>query len=156
VFGGFNAAWVIVAALAVFSVGEMLSSPKSSEYAANIAPEDRKAMYLGFSQLPIGVGWSLESYLGPTLYGEYASRETVSRRALEGYGLDATQIAAIPNGEAFMRLVELSGQPAAAMQAQLYAANEIGALWYLMGSVGLVTAFGLWVYGRWTYRLASG
>jgi len=156
VFGGFNAAWVIVAALAVFSVGEMLSSPKSSEYAANIAPEDRKAMYLGFSQLPIGVGWSLESYLGPTLYGEYASRETISRRALEGYGLDATQIGAIPNGEAFMRLVELSGQPAPAMQAQLYAANEIGALWYLMGSVGLVTAFGLWVYGRWTYRLASG
>jgi POT family proton-dependent oligopeptide transporter len=156
VFGGFNAAWVIVAALAVFSVGEMLSSPKSSEYAANIAPEDRKAMYLGFSQLPIGVGWSLESYLGPTLYGEYASRETISRRALEGYGLDATQIAAIPNGEAFMRLVALSGQPAPAMQAQLYAANEIGALWYLMGSVGLVTAFGLWVYGRWTYRLASG
>ena len=156
VFGGFNAAWVIVAALAVFSVGEMLSSPKSSEYAANIAPEDRKAMYLGFSQLPIGVGWSLESYLGPTLYGEYASRETISRAALGDYGLDAAQIAAIPNGEAFMRLVALSGQPAPAMQAQLYAANEIGALWYLMGSVGLVTAFGLWVYGRWTYRLASG
>ena len=155
VFGGFNAAWVIVAALAVFSVGEMLSSPKSSEYAANIAPEDRKAMYLGFSQLPIGVGWSLESYLGPTLYGEYASRETISRAALGDYGLDAAQIAAIPNGEAFMRLVALSGQPAPALQAQLYAANEIGSLWYLMGSVGLVTAFGLWVYGRWTYRLAA-
>ena len=148
-------AWVIVAALAVFSVGEMLSSPKSSEYAANIAPEDRKAMYLGFSQLPIGVGWSLESYLGPTLYGEYASRETISRAALGDYGLDAAQIAVIPNGEAFMRLVALSGQPAPALQAQLYAANEIGSLWYLMGSVGLVTAFGLWVYGRWTYRLTA-
>ena len=155
VFGGFNGAWVIVAALAVFSVGEMLSSPKSSEYAANIAPPDRKAMYLGFSQLPIGIGWSLESYLGPTLYGKYASRETISRTALGDYGLDASQISAIPNGEAFTRLVELSGQPAAAMQAQLYAANDIGSLWYLMGSVGLVTAFGLWVYGRWTYRLTT-
>lgn len=64
--GGLSAAWLVVAAIAVFSLGEMLASPKSSEYMGNIAPPDKKAMYLGFSQAPIGLGWTLEGKLGPT------------------------------------------------------------------------------------------
>ena len=36
--GGFNFVWIIVLAIACFSIGEMLSSPKSSEYLGNIAP----------------------------------------------------------------------------------------------------------------------
>jgi len=155
IFGGFNGVWLIVLAIVIFSFGEMLSSPKSSEYLGNIAPSDKKAMYLGFSQLPIGIGWSLESYLGPTLYGEFASREQISRAALSDYGLSIEQIAAIPIGEAFDELVIASGQSAEAMVASLYAANNIGGLWYLMASVGLVTAYGLYVYGRWTYRIAT-
>ena len=66
-FGGFNFVWIIVFAIFLFSIGEMLSSPKSGEYLGNIAPPDKKAMYLGFSQLPLGIGWTLESYLGPLL-----------------------------------------------------------------------------------------
>ena len=42
-----------------------------------------------------------------------------------------------------------------ALTDQLFAANNIGGLWYFMASVGLLTAYGLWVYGRWTYRLAT-
>ena len=153
-FGGFNGAWIIVLGILIFSLGEMLSSPKSSEYLGNIAPREKKAMYLGFAQLPIGIGWSLESYLGPTLYGEFASKEQISRATLETHGLSAAQIDAIPIGEAFERLVALTGQAPEAVTAQLYAANNIGAVWYLMAAVGFVSAFGLYVYGKWTYRVA--
>jgi len=155
-FGGFNAAWVIVGGIVIFSLGEMLSSPKSSEYLGNIAPRDKKAMYLGFSQLPIGVGWSLESYLGPTLYGKFSSKEQISREVLvQDYGLSAVDVQAVPIGEAFQKLVAVSGQSAQAMTDQLYAAYNIGAVWYLMGAVGLISGFGLYVYGRWTYRMAG-
>ena len=132
----------------------MLSSPKSGEYLGNIAPADKKAMYLGFSQLPLGIGWTLESYLGPTLYGVFASKEQLSRAAMEEQGLSAQQIGDIPIGEAFDALVTLSGQSADAMTAQLYAANNIGGLWYVMAIVGFVSSFGLYAYGRWTYRIA--
>lgn len=155
IFGGWTGAWLVVMGIVVFSVGEMLSAPKSSEYLGNIAPADKKAMFLGFSQLPLGIGWSLESYLGPTLYGKFASKEQLSRAQLSDNGMSGEQVQAVPIGEAFETLVLVSGQTAEALTAQLYAANQVGVLWYLMASVGMMTACGLYFYGRWTYRLVK-
>ena len=54
---GFTAgAWIVLFGILIFSVGEMFSSPKFLEYIGNFAPEDKKAMYLGFSQLPLAIG----------------------------------------------------------------------------------------------------
>jgi len=149
--GSFSFVWVMVAAIIVFSFGEMLSSPKSSEYLGNIAPSQKKAMYLGFSQLPIGVGWIAEGYFGPTLYGAYSSKENISRQMLTDAGTDVSNL---PIGDAFTKLVEVSGQTAEVLTANMYASHNIGADWYVMGAVGLITAFGLYVYGNWTYRFA--
>ncbi|WP_262692897.1 MFS transporter [Kordiimonas aestuarii] len=154
IFGGFNYAWLIVLAIVIFSIGEMLAAPKAIEYIGNIAPAQKKAMYLGFSQLPLAIGWMSESFIGFYLYGELASKEQISRRMLTNEGLNADQIAAVPNGEAFDKLIEVTGQSADALTTQLYAANNIGAVWYLMAAVGLVSAIGLYAYGRWTYRIA--
>jgi hypothetical protein len=151
-FGKFNFAWIIVAAIIIFSLGEMLSSPKSSEYLGNIAPAQKKAMYLGFSQLPIGIGWIAESYMGPFLYGTYSSKENISRELLRA---DGVEVSSIPVGEAFDQLVIHTGQTAEALTAQLYSSNDIGMVWYVMATVGLISAFGMYVYGVWTYRVAT-
>ncbi len=149
--GNFNFVWVMVAAIITFSMGEMLSSPKSSEYLGNIAPRQKKAMFLGFSQFPIGIGWVAEGYVGPALYGAYGSKENISRTMLEQQGID---VSALPIGEAFMKLQEVTGQSAEALTQALYQANQIGMVWYVMGAIGLITTFGLYVYGVWTYRFA--
>ncbi len=151
--GGFNYVWIMVLAIVCFSMGEMLSSPKSSEYLGNIAPRQKKAMYLGFSQLPIGIGWSLEGFLGQYLYGKYGSKDTISREELLDRGIAQPDIDAVPIGEAFQKLIEISGQSAEALTAEMYAANNVGTAWYIMGAVGLVAAAGLYAYGRWTYQL---
>ena len=147
----FNFVWVMVAAIVVFSLGEMLSSPKSSEYLGNIAPRQKKAMYLGFSQLPIGIGWFAESYVGPRLYGEYSSKENISRQLLTEQGVD---VSSIPIGEAFVQLQTVTGQTAEALTLMMYQANQIGMVWYVMGAIGIITTFGLYVYGHWTYKFA--
>lgn len=153
--GGFSAAWLLVLAIVVFSVGEMLASPKSSEYLGNIAPPDKKAMYLGFTQAPIGIGWTLEGKLGPSWFDKWASKETFARELLADNGIDQAIIDDIPNGEAFPYLVESSGQSAAQMTDILYQSHNIGQLWYVMATVGVVSAFGLFVYGKWTYKIAT-
>lgn len=155
IFGSANFVWLIVLAIMIFSFGEMLSAPKSSEYLGNIAPHDKKAMYLGFTQLPIGIGWSAESYLGPYLYGVFSSKEQISRQALADAGMSSADIQAVPIGEAFDKLIQVTGKTATTVTNQLYAANEIGTVWYIMAAVGLVSAFGMAVYGRWTYRIAT-
>jgi len=149
--GNFSFVWVMVSAIVVFSFGEMLSSPKCSEYLGNIAPRQKKAMYLGFSQLPIGVGWIAEGYFGPSLYGEYGAKETIARQMLTEGGTD---VSGIPIGEAFAKLVEVTGQSAEVLTSTMYATHNIGVVWYVMGAVGIVTTFGLYVYGKWTYRFA--
>jgi hypothetical protein len=83
----------------------------------------------------------------------YGSKDTIARQSLLEDGLSPAEVDAIPIGEAFQRLVELSGQSAEVLTANLYMANNVGIAWYIMGSVGIVAAAGMYVYGRWTYSL---
>jgi hypothetical protein len=131
----------------------MLSSPKCSEYLGNIAPPQKKAMYLGFSQLPLGIGWVIEGYFGQVLYAKYGAKDTIARQSLLDGGMTPSQVDAVPLGEAFQKLIETTGLSADALTAQLYATNDVGTAWYIMAAVGIVSAAGMYVYGRWTYQL---
>jgi POT family proton-dependent oligopeptide transporter len=48
--------WVVVAAILVFSVGEMLASPRSKEYAGRIAPPEKVGMYMGYFYWCVALG----------------------------------------------------------------------------------------------------
>lgn len=152
--GWTNAAWVCLFGIVIFSTGEMLSSPKMLEFIGNMAPPDKKAMYLGFSQLPLAVGWVLEGYFGPLLYGRLAAKETLSRNWLQDNGMSADQLQAIPQGEAFSYLTEFAGQAPQALTEMLYQANSVGFVWDLMALIALASAIGLFFYGRWILALA--
>ncbi len=224
--GWAQAGWASLGAIAIFSVGEMLSSPKFSEFIGNFAPRDKKAMYLGFSQIPIAVGWTLESYFAPTLYGIYAAKDRLvrgflERHAAEGHavmpsaatfdawsqvrGVELTAgelielfeaepikfVEQIPQGEAFNwatqiaaqspeMLAELPGGAALAANAMepvttmptttqatealepvahaltdfLRDTHSVGNLWYLMLAIGVVSAIGIYMYGRWVLTLS--
>jgi len=152
-FASFNYVWIIVLAIVCFSIGEMLSSPKCSEYLGNIAPPQKKAMYLGFSQLPLGIGWVVEGYFGQVLYARFGAKDTIARQSLVEGGMPQSEVDAVPIGEAFQKLIEVTGQSADALTAHLYATNNVGGAWYIMGAVGIVAAAGMYVYGRWTYQL---
>jgi dipeptide/tripeptide permease len=144
-----NIGWLSVGAIALFSVGEMLSSPKFNEFIGNFAPPDKKAMYLGFSQIPLAIGWTLEGKIGPLLYDRFASKERFARVALGEQGLSAADIGRIPEGEAFQKLVALSGQTKETITHALYASHDVGLVWYVMALVGVLSAAGIYAYGRW-------
>lgn len=63
-----NNAWVFVAGLVVFSLGEMSAHPKFIAYIGEIAPADKKALYLGYSFLYGVIGSGIGGILGATLY----------------------------------------------------------------------------------------
>ncbi len=147
--------WMSLLAIAIFSVGEMLSSPKFSEFIGNFAPDDKKAMYLGFSQIPLAVGWTLEGKIGPWLYEHYASKERFSRELLTEKGMSPEQVAEIPQGEAFQHLVDSTGQSPELLTEILYNSHQVGMVWYIMGVVGIVSAVGIFLYGKWILTLKS-
>ncbi|SHE54748.1 Dipeptide/tripeptide permease [Microbulbifer donghaiensis] len=68
VLGG---AGVIVAVL-LFSLGEMIASPKSQEYVAEVMPRDRAAMFMGYYFLSMALGFLLAGFLSGWGYGTLA------------------------------------------------------------------------------------
>ncbi len=48
--------WVVVVAILVFSVGEMMASPRSKEYAGRIAPPEKVGMYMGYFYWCVALG----------------------------------------------------------------------------------------------------
>ncbi|MCF7732136.1 MAG: MFS transporter [Akkermansiaceae bacterium] len=155
-FGLFNLAWMCVAAMAVFSVGEMLASPKFSEFLGNIAPPDKKAMWIGFSQAPILIGATIEAKVGPQLYHMWSDKDVLARQLLVERGVDPAGVTlqALPAGEAFHKLVAVTGEAPETLTRLLYETHHIGATWAFFAAVGLVSAALIFIYGKWIRQLA--
>jgi dipeptide/tripeptide permease len=63
--------WVIVAAILVFSVGEMLASPRSKEYAGRIAPPEKVGMYMGYFYWCVALGNLFGGLLSGVMYQRF-------------------------------------------------------------------------------------
>jgi POT family proton-dependent oligopeptide transporter len=61
-------AWVFIAGMIIFSIGEMTAHPKFISYVGIIAPEDKKALYLGYSFLYGVIGSGIGGVLGAYSY----------------------------------------------------------------------------------------
>ena len=147
--------WISVAAILTFSVGEMLSSPKFSEFIGNFAPADKKAMYLGFSQIPLAIGWTLEGKVGPWLYDKFASKDQFARDLLIQRGAAADVVDKIKQGEAFDELVKFTKDTPEHLTQVLHDSHHVGVVWLVMGLIGVVSAIGIWMYGRWVKTLVT-
>lgn len=60
--------WVFMIGIIIFSIGEMTAHPKFISYVGLIAPEDKKALYLGYSFLYGVFGSFVGGILGANLY----------------------------------------------------------------------------------------
>lgn len=66
--------WVFMAGITIFSIGEMTAHPKFISYVGLIAPEDKKALYLGYSFLYGVLGSFIGSLLGANLYVHFVDK----------------------------------------------------------------------------------
>jgi len=60
--------WVFIVGIVIFSIGEMTAHPKFISYVGLIAPEDKKALYLGYAFLYGVLGSFIGGILGANLY----------------------------------------------------------------------------------------
>ena len=66
--------FVFIAGIIIFSVGEMTAHPKFISYVGLIAPEDKKALYLGYSFLYGVLGSGIGGILGANLYVHFVDK----------------------------------------------------------------------------------
>ena len=60
--------WIFIAGIIIFSIGEMTAHPKFISYVGLIAPESKKALYLGYAFLYGVLGSGIGGILGASLY----------------------------------------------------------------------------------------
>ncbi|MBQ7501229.1 MFS transporter [bacterium] len=149
--------WICALAVVVFTLGEMFSNVKFSEFVGNyLAPDDKKATYLGIAQVSYAVSATLEGYFGPFIYEIFSSKDTFARKLLgEAYNMNADQLEAIPPGEAFERLTEVSGISADVLTRQMYSDFAVANVWFFFGAIGLLTALAMFAYSVWYGRHAG-
>ena len=74
----------------VFAIGEMTCSPTFSAYIALIAPKDKKALYMGYSNIPFAIGWAAGNTVGGYLYESMANKYKLAREFLtDQFGVSA-------------------------------------------------------------------
>ncbi|HZL10402.1 MAG TPA: MFS transporter [Prolixibacteraceae bacterium] len=88
----FQNGWMILLGLLIFSLGEMGSSPKYTEYVGSIAPPDKKALYMGSSFLPIALGHQIAGYISGAPYEKVADKLFLLKAEVLKRGLSIPEI----------------------------------------------------------------
>ncbi len=106
------------------------------------------------AQIPLAIGWTLEGKIAPALYEHFASKDNFARELLAQRGMAAADVAAIKQGEAFEKLVAFTHETPEALTRVLYDSHHVGHVWTIMGLIGIVSAFGIYAYGKWILAIA--
>ncbi|MEA3296999.1 MAG: MFS transporter [candidate division Zixibacteria bacterium] len=132
----------------VFSVGEMLSSPKMNEYLGVIAPAGKKGLYMGYANIPQGIGWGLGSWFAGHVYGNMGDKANL---AID-YMANNHGIHDITRPEAMNKLVEITGMTHQEATDMLWATYHPYELWYQFAAIGIVSALLMLVYAQWVKK----
>lgn len=63
--------FIILAQIIVFAIGELIFSPRFTEYVASVAPKDKVASYMGLSALPMFIARPINGYVSGILISMY-------------------------------------------------------------------------------------
>jgi len=82
VAGWTDNAWFLLLGIVFFSLGEMWTGPKKNEYLGLIAPPGKKGLYLGYVNIPVGIGLAVGSLLAGWLYNHWGEKATLALKEL--------------------------------------------------------------------------
>jgi MFS family permease len=141
--------WFCLFGIVVFSIGEMLASPKMYEYLGVIAPPGEKGLYMGYVNMPIAIGWAYGSFMGGHIYENQGDKANLALRWLSEHQGTSS---GVERTAAMTRLQEVTGLDPVAATKMLWDAYHPHTLWYPFAAVGLASAVGIWLYSRWIRR----
>jgi len=135
-----------------FSVGEMLASPKMNEYLGVIAPEGEKALYMGYANIPLAIGWAFGAIVGGKVYEAWGEKANLAIQ----YMLDKGLIPANQSADALEQLrpiamdklqslLNIDATEATHLLWKTYNPSEI---WYPFALVGILSAILIFIYAH--------
>jgi MFS family permease len=141
--------YTCLAGIACFSLGEMLCSPKMNEYLGVIAPSDQKALYMGYANMPLAIGWGYGSFIGGQLYERVGEKAGLALR----YMSQVLKVPVLPDrSQAFATLTQMLGQTPTEVTRLLWDTYGPSRVWTPFALAGLVAAVALFVFNHFARR----
>lgn len=160
VAGWTQSAWILVAGILCFSLGEMMTGPKKSEYLGLIAPPGKKGLYLGYVNIPVGVGVFAGSWIAGQVYGRWGEKAMLALRYLaektplgtnkswDGNMASLEGLLGVKRTQAMAKLQEVTGLDPAGATQLLWDTYHPQYIWIPFACVGVVAATALYIFGR--------
>ncbi len=133
----------------IFAIGEIICSPKFSEYVGMSAPPDKKAQYMGYSNMPYAFGWFIGNIISGPLYDTFSSKTQLAGRYLtEQLGMSPAAIQALGNEKIVSTLAAKLGVNEYAATKTLWQTYHPWVIWIILGAIGLASLFGMLLMAR--------
>ncbi len=164
VFGTSPSVYVLFLGIALFALGEMLTGPKKTEYFSLIAPSGKKALYLGYVNIPVAIGQALGAKLGAWQYGNHGEKATLALTYLaektdhhapgvwDGDLEHLTGFVGATRTSAFETLQAVLGNDAHAVDHLLWVTYKPYQVWYWFSAVGFASLAGLLIFSHVSKR----
>jgi hypothetical protein len=141
--------FLCLAGIACFSIGEMLCSPKMAEYLGVIAPTDQKALYMGYANIPLAIGWGYGSFVGGQIYARAGEKAGLALRYLS----EVLQVTILPDrSQAFATLTSMLDQTPSQVTRLLWDTYNPSQIWIPFVLAGLLAAAALLVFNHLARR----
>ncbi len=145
----FQSGWIILFGMLIFSLGEMGSSPKYTEYVGNIAPADKKALYMGSSFLPIALGHQIAGYLSGAPYEKVADKLFLLKAEVLKRGLSIPEISdSFTKTDYFNEAAKQMSLSQQQLTDMLWHNYHPASIWMVYASVAASAAILLFLYDR--------
>ena len=143
----------LILSIFIFAVGEMSSSPKTSEYIARIAPKNKVALYMGCSFLPYAGGNFFAGQISGGVYQNLSDKVSLLQKAVAEKGFDIPSISeTFTQNDYFNRAGELFGMDNQQLTDFLWQTYNPMKIWYIVFGIGILTVVLLWLYDKFLLK----
>ncbi len=140
----------ILVALFIFGIGEMTASPKITEYIGSIAPADKKALYMGYSFIPMFVGNILAGLVSGPVYQKTSDLVSFVRMEADKQNFSIPQ--GLTQTEEINFLSTQLGMNHRETINYLWEIYNPSQIWMVVAAIGFAAAFGLLLYNRFMFK----
>lgn len=149
----FQNSWFIIIGVLVFSIGEMASSPKFTEYVGSIAPADKKALYMGTSFLPIAAGHQLAGWLSGDIYDKAAGKLTLLQAEVAKRGFSIPDVSdSFSKNDYWNKAMELTGMNNVELTNFIWQNYNPSKIWVVYAGIAFGAVIALFLYDRFILK----
>jgi MFS family permease len=145
--GATNLGWFCCLMIFTFAIGEMICSPTFSAYVGLIAPKDKKALYMGYSNIPFAIGWFVGNIISNYMYASLGSKLKLARLYMvEHLRMEKDIVDRLKDADVMQTLATALDRTAREATQLLWNTYHPYVVWYYLGIIGLVGTIGMIIF----------